>query len=269
MNYKIQVLNGYRMYFDQIVSIFKSKYDTQNNINIDELSTLCGLNRRKTRLILNYLADIGLSEKRTLNKTELGNIIHKHDEFFQDIGTLWILHYLQSTNDYLVIWNRVMNSLFDINEFSKENLMKKFDDLENTVSEYTFSHHIGKEIRIIIDAYTNQKFNKLNLIEKREHEYFINRNQDIPELILLFALIKYKEQNYPGSTAIDIKEVCENHNSPGRIFIIDEYIIREKLEKLKNLGFISLESRGNLDQIRFNIDMTFGKAISIYYNKYK
>ena len=28
MNYKIQTLNGFNMYFDQITSVFKSRYDT-------------------------------------------------------------------------------------------------------------------------------------------------------------------------------------------------------------------------------------------------
>lgn len=265
MTFKIQILNGFKMYFDQITSVFKSRYDTDKDINLDKLSELTGLNRRKARLILNYLADIGLSEKRTLNRTEIGRVIYEYDDFLEKEGTLWIMHYLQSTNDYLVIWNRIMNNLFDNEYLEREEIIRVFEDLKDKVSQYTFSHHIGKETSILIDAYINQRFSRLNIIEEDENRYRINRNLDVPDIIFLAATVYFKEANYPGATAIDIKEVCEAHNSPGRIFVLDDFIIREKLEGLKNQGLISIESRGDLDQIRFKEGITFEDVLVSYY----
>ena len=120
LEFKIQVLNGFKMYFDQIISVFKNRYDSEEKIDLDKLSEITGLNRRKARLILNYLADIGLSEKRTLNKTDLGRIIYKYDEFLQKEGTLWLMHYLQATNEYLIIWNRSINMFSKYQYTTKE-----------------------------------------------------------------------------------------------------------------------------------------------------
>lgn len=269
MNFKIQVLNGFKMYFDQITSVFKNRYDSEEKIDLDKLSEITGLNRRKARMILNYLAEIGLSEKHTLNKTDLGMLIYKHDEFLQKEGTLWLMHYLQATNEYLIIWNRSINMLFEYQYITKEELQCQFDDLKEKCSEYTFNHHIGKEIYIILDAYTNQNFKKLNLIEKDSKGYAVNRNQDIPSMILLAAIIWYKEKYYPGATAVDIQELCTNKNSPGRIFILDEYEFRNMLEKLKNQGLINIESRADLDQVRIKDGQTFEKTVEAYYDLFE
>jgi hypothetical protein len=265
LNYKIQVLNGFKMYFDQITSVFKNLYDSNDKVNLDTLSTLTGLNRRKTRLILNYLADIGLSEKRTLKKTSLGKVIYQYDEFFQNEGTLWLIHYLQSTNHYLIIWNRTLNMLYDHDQINRSYVLEKFADLKDHCSEYTFKHHIGKEIRIILDAFTNQQFNHLNILELQDNRYVINRNLDVPPLILFATILLYKENNYPGATAIDINELCKAKDSPGRIFIIDEGIFRRKLEDLKKMGLINIESRADLDQIRIVGDYNLEGVLKSYY----
>lgn len=266
MKFKIQVLNGFKMYFDQIISVFKNRYDSEDKINLDKLSDITGLNRRKARLILNYLADIGISEKRTLNKTKLGEIIYKYDEFLQKEGTLWLMHYLQSTNDYLIVWNRTLNKLFEYQSIMREEILEEFNDLQEHCSEYTFKHHINKEIRIVIDAYTNQKFKKLSLIEEEGTKYTVNRNQDVPPMILLASILSYIENFYPGATAVDIKELCSNHNSPGRVFVLDEFVLRNMLEKLKNQGLISIESRADLDQVRIKENQTFEGVVEAYYN---
>lgn len=265
MNYKIQALNGFKMYFDQIVGVFKAKYDTDENINLDILSEKTGLNRRKARLILNFLADIGLSKKASLKNTELGSVIHKYDDFLENKGTLWIMHYLQGTNPYVVIWNRVINYLRDVDSVTREEFLNLFTDLENELGEYTYKHHIGKEIRIILDAYTNQKFSDLYIMEEENKSYRINKNPEVPDLILLAAIKRYQESNFPGATAVSIKEMANGENSPGRIFLFDEYFFRHRLEVLKSQGYIGIESRADLDQIRIRIEKSFEEIIEMYY----
>ena len=165
------------------------------------MSLITGLNRRKARIILNFLADLGLSQKRTLKGTRLGEIIYKYDNFLQKEATLWLLHYLQSTNEYLIIWNRVMNHLFNSDQVTRGELLALFEDLKDSLSDYTYKHHIGKEIRVILDAYTNQRLSKLNLLETEDDHYTVHRNSDIPDLILLCAIILYRDQHYPGSNS--------------------------------------------------------------------
>ena len=265
MSYKIQVLNGFNMYFDQITSVFKTRYEINGVIDLDQLSASTGLNRRKARTILNFLADLGLSRKITLSKTDLGNIIYKYDDFLQDEGTLWLMHYFQSSNEYLLIWNRIMNELYGKETITYNNLMGLFQDLQGQVSDATYKNHVRKEVSGLLDAYTNQRFSKLNLLEKEDDYYAIHRNSDVPVLILLCTAIRYKDTHYPGATALSIDEVCNGINSPGRIFVIDEHVMRCKIEDLKNQGLVNIESSGDLDQIRFKEGFTFERVLEEYY----
>lgn len=265
MNYKIQALNGFNMYFDQITSVFKTRYETDGIIDLDQLSASTGLNRRKARIILNFLADLGLSQKRSLGKTNIGNIIYKYDDFLQDEGTLWLMHYFLSSNEYMLIWNRIINTLYSKDTVAREEAVKLFEDLKGQVSDYTYKHHITKEVCGLLDAYSNQRFSKLNLLEKEDDYYTIHRNSDVPVHILLCTAIRYKDTHYPGATSLSIDEVCNGINSPGRIFVIDEHIMRAKLEGLKNQGLINIESSGDLDQIRFKERFSFDSVLEEYY----
>lgn len=265
MKYKIQTLNGFKMYFDQIINVFKAKYDNDEDINLDNLAEITGLNRRKARIILNYLADLGLSQKVSLKRTELGRIIHKYDDFMENEGTLWVMHYLQGTNPYIIIWNRVLNYIYDIDFFERGELLNLFENIKDEIKESTFKKHVGQEIWMIIDAYINQRLSNLDIIEKWDKKYKVNKNPEVPNLILLAAIKRYQEINYPGATSIAIKEIATYTNSPGRIFLIDEYTFRQKLEELKNKGYIGIESRADLDQIRIRTDKGFEEIIEVYY----
>lgn len=268
MNYKIQILNGFKLYFDQITNIFKSRYDGEEKINLDMLTEKTGLNRRKTRIILNFLADIGFSAKRTLKKTSLGSIVYENDCYLEDMGTLWLMHYLGSINEHLVIWNRFINNVSYLENFTASDIMRKYEDLKEDISEYTYKHHVRKELSNIIDGYVNQRLSNLGIIDKNEDDesmYTIVKNQEVPNLIFLATCIMFRDKYFNGATALEISEICVAENSPGRMLFLDEYTVRNKLEALKRDRLIELESRGDLDQIRIGLDTSFEDILMKYY----
>lgn len=271
MSYKVQILNGFKLYFDQITIVFRSRYLMDNNITIDELTARTCLNRRKTRLLLNYLADLGLNEKRTLKKTELGEIIFNYDDFLEDDGTLWLIHYLSSFNEYLIIWNRFFNYISDKTTITIDEILSLYKSLKGEISEYSYEHHIRKEVvSILLDAYTERRLYKLDLITRSEDDsekYFVNKQHSVPEVIFLATCIKFRDEFYKGATAIEISDLCYKENSPGRLFLLNENKVRSLLDKLRNKRLIGIESRGDLDQIRFSNDINFEDIIKKYYEK--
>lgn len=265
MEYKIQALNGFQLYSDQLITVFRSFYENLN-LSLDQLTELTGMNRRKTRLLLNFLADLGLSEKRTLTKTQLGQLVYDEDGFFQDEGTLWLFHYLIASNEYIVVWNRILNDLHNLNNFSQEEMYVLFQDLEGEVSDYSYKKHIHEEVSTVIKTYTDNLFAKLELIEvDYESRFKVNSNLHMDEAIILGCIYLYREQFMKGATAISIPELLRGKNGVARILLIDEHIFREKLETMKNIGWISIESRGNLDQIRLQDDISLVNIMTDYY----
>ena len=180
MSYKIQALNGFKLYFDQLSLVFNEKNSGEGKVDYDRLTELTGLNRRKIRMLFTFLSDIGFTTKRSLKSTELGKIVFRNDPYLEDEGTLWIMHYLAAANSYLLIWNRIFNSIALLGEFTKIDLLKNFSDLKDTISEDSFKDHIGKEITVVLDAYVNQRFAKLGLLEFEDGIYQTVRNQNIP-----------------------------------------------------------------------------------------
>lgn len=250
MNYKIQALNGFQLYTDQLVTVFRCFYEN-DGIGLDALSELTGMNRRKTRLLLNFLADIGLNNKRTLTKNELGQLIYDSDGFLQDEGTLWFFHYMIASNEYIVVWNRILNDLIYLSDFRLEDLYGYFADLEGTISEYSFKKHIRQETGTVVKTYTENFMKALNLIEEGyDNGYEVNKNPDIDDAILLACIYQYREKFANGATALSIKDISAGNNGVARIFTIDDYSFREAIERMKNNGWLSIESRGDLDQIR-------------------
>jgi hypothetical protein len=267
MDYKIQALNGFQLYTDQVVTVFRSFYESEE-IDLDKLTGLTGMNRRKTRLLLNFLADIGLNNKRTFTKTELGQLIFNEDGFLQDEGTIWFFHYMIASNEYIVVWNRLLNELSELTDFSMGELYGYFDDLEGQISEYSFKKHIRQEVSTVLKTYTETFMKKLNLIEEDyDNRYLINKNPDIDDAVVLACIYQYREKFAKGATALPIKDIVSGKNGVARIFTIEEYDFRESLERMKNNGWISIESRGNLDQIRLKDGDNTVDMMSMYYKE--
>ena len=265
MKYKIQALNGFKINFDQLSSIFKEKNSTDESINYDQLTELTGLNRRKIRVLFTYLSDVSFTKKITLKSTSLGKIVFQNDPFLEKEGTLWLMHFLSASNPYLLVWNRLFKKLFEMSEFQRSDLADLLIELKDSLSEATYKEHIPKEITLVLDAYVNQRFSKLGLLEIEDGTYQIQRNSHIPDLVFLAAIIRFSDIYFTGASAVDVNALCYSENSPGRIFFLDERLLRNKLEILKNKGLIGLESRADLDQVRLNSDWTFEGVMEHYY----
>lgn len=267
MDYKIQALNGFQLYTDQVVTVFRSFYEN-DDIDLDRLTELTGMNRRKTRLLLSFLADIGLNNKRTLSKNELGELVFDEDGFLQDEGTLWFFHYMIASNEYIVVWNRILNNFASLTDFSLEELCTYFTDLEDELSEYSFKNHIRKEVNIVIKTYTENFMKSLNLIEEDyDNRFTVNKNPDIDDAVLLACIYQYREKFSSGATALSIKDISSGKNGVARIFTLEDYSFRKALERMKNRGWISIESRGDLDQIRLKDGDQTMEMLHLYYSE--
>ena len=126
-----------------------------------------------------------------------------------------------------------------------------FSDLEGEISDYSFKKHIHQETSTVIKTYTENFMKNLNLIEEGyDDKYTVSKNPNVDDAVLLACIYQYREKFASGATALPIKDISSGNNGVARIFTIDDYSFREALERMKNNGWISIEARGNLDQIR-------------------
>jgi hypothetical protein len=71
----------------------------------------------------------------------------------------------------------------------------------------------------------------------------------------------------PGAGGMEIPRLCRGENSPGRILHLGEWKLRTALEALSQDGRIEIESRANLDQMRFAAHLTPAGLLAQYYGE--
>jgi|GEM_PF-1458294 len=264
---KLQVANGYSANFDQLAQLLHAvNQDSRQKIPIAELAESVGLATRQMEQLTSIAVALGLILPRTMVLTTVGALIGAHDQFFDDMGSLWFLHYVIGSNPQLLIWNRFVNVFLPAKpNFSTDELRCSFDDLKLTHSEYSARAHVNKEINTILDAYTNQQFAKLAYLRQTDEGYSLGYRQPVPLLVLAASISRFRDRHHAGNTAVSVRDLLTADNSPGVVFQMHEDTLRAGLEQLKHGHGFSLEARADLDQLRFAEDIPDHVFMERYY----
>lgn len=266
---KLQVGNGYNLDFDQLARLLHaSVQDERSRIPQVDLAAAIGVADRKVENLGSLASLVGLIRKGSYKPTPLGLLVHERDPFFDDIGTLWFLHYVIGSDPRAIIWNRIVNVIIPKQpRFTRERLRAAFDDLREWFSEDSIKKHVLKEINTFLNAYTEQAFSRLVYLRAEGDWYALGYRQPIPPLVLAASLAHFRGDRRAGDTAVSIPDLCAAPNSPGLVYQLPEDRLRAMLEELKTQPGISLESRADLDQVRISPDLTDLELLKRYYDQ--
>jgi hypothetical protein len=266
---KFQLSNGYYLRFDHLSRLlhYVAGKPKVSRFSQKELSRVLGMSPRMIENLTSYGVALGLLTRGSCKPTELGKLINKQDPFFDRDETLWFLHYTITSDRKYVVWNRLANRVFPKeSKVSTEVARTYFSDLNGHFSEKSMKKHLIKEINTFFDAYTEQNFSKLKYIIKiSSRSYRINNNPEVPDLCILASCYMYRDRYLEGATGVEIEHLAKEENSPGRVFHITEYQLRVALERLNAERHISIESRANLDQIRFDSNKHWLDIVKQFY----
>jgi hypothetical protein len=249
---KLQLGNGYMLDFDQLARLLNAACeDERGRIPQPDLAAAVGLPDRSVENLASLAQALALLTKITYKPTRLGLIIRKSDPFFDDVGTLWFLHYVIASEPRNLVWNRMVDEIVPTrSKFTREQARAAFDDLRQWVSEKSIRQHDLKELNTFLDAYIEQHFSRLAYLRKDGEVYMLAYREDVPPLVLAASIARFREKHRPGDTAVAVSDLLGAPNSPGLVFQLDEGRLRASLEQLKTQPGISLESRADLDQVR-------------------
>ncbi|MCH7963258.1 MAG: DUF4007 family protein [Bacteroidetes bacterium] len=232
----------------------------------EHLSQILGYSKEKTQGFTRILYFMRLIDDDSKQPTKLARIILKADPYFEDLGTIWFLHYSISSQPSLIIWNRLTNNLYQNTSFTLYDTEGLFEDQKKTHSEYSYKHHLKKEFNVCTNAYINSEFKKLNLLSTNNKDEFIRlKPVQIPDKVLLAVILLYRDKFFSNQVALEINELYKADNSPGRLTYMNEYKFREALERLRIQRLISIESFADLDQIKFNTSMNYLETLESYF----
>jgi len=266
---KLQLSNGYYLRFEHLSHLLHyvmSKPDI-SRFPPEELTSALGMSPRMIENLTSYGVSLGLLTQRSCKPTEFGKLIDKQDPFFDKNETLWFLHYTISSNGKYVVWNRLINRVFpEESEVTTKVARRYFSDLNGHFSEKSLKRHLANEIGVLFNAYTEQKFSHLEYIRKlSEKVYQLNQSIQVPDPCILASCYLYRDRYAKGATGVEIEHLAKEENSPGKVFHISEHQLRLALERLHRERRISIESRANLDQIRFQANKNWLNIVKQFY----
>lgn len=228
------------------------------------------------------------SGKRTQSLTTIGEIIYNNDPYFEETGSLWLVHYGLATNfEDATSWYLFFNE-FQMQEFSEDDFYKslrKFITMQDGETMPS-SRAISDDFKCIINTYYSGKRNsgddidpenniecpltELGLISyvattqgNRIYRKCTPKNENIPDLIALYAILKQIGEQ----KEVKISLLQNSANSIGKIFLLDTLSLLHILYQLESAGYIKVVRTAGLDVIRISTDLTPEECVKQYYSE--
>lgn len=254
------------------IAINEDPYILSNlQVAIDKL----GVGSAMVKSIRYWLQAAGLTvEKRgdkgkryqVLSK-DFGDILIKRDPYFEDLGTLYLLHYKLITNKELATtWNLFFNKIKST-EMSKHQMEEALKQLILNIDPEVVisSRSLSDDCNCIIRTYFVEKgdlknpednlicpFSDLGLIKKvnvrgkEEVIYKIKPDKNkLDRLIVLYVIM----DNLGLETSTSIKNLIEDENNIGKVFNLDKNSINSYIDKLEYEGYIRVNRTAGLNTI--------------------
>ncbi len=269
---QLEVTSGFHLHADKFsrVLTYLTHERQQRGGVYEQLSKATGMSRTQVKAFVLHGVHMELTVTRSLRVTPLCRAIVQHDPFLDQAGTLWLLHYLFASNPLLVVWNYMCNAVLQsVAEISKAEAADQFLPFIGRWSESSIRKNVRKELRAFFADYVVEIFSPLNYLREVQHNvYAVNRDvAPVPPLILLATAMIYRDRHQPGSSSVEIPTLVYADHSPGRIMRQGELHVRRALDELHEADRLTIESKANLDQIRFRGGVTWLDAVRAYYQE--
>ena len=198
----------------------------ENNFNDDDAVVRLGVGKNMVASIKFWLKAIGLLKDTKPEDIAdyLFNDEDGKDPYLEDVGTLWLLHFLLIYTDYATIYKTTF-----VDYHRQRNIVEK-SKLQNYIKHVCFDetgyknlyndNTVKRDIGVMLHNYcakngsnvnvedSNSLFAPLNLIcetEKDTYRFNYDTRSDVPSLIFLYALLV----KFEGQNSISFEDIAE------------------------------------------------------------
>lgn len=241
----------------------------------------------------------GESQKIKTRLTEnFGEIIYKYDKYFEDIFTLWILHYnLVRNQEFSTVWNLFFNK-FNAQSFQRIDMANRILDEFNKIynKDNSLYNAVNDDCNVILKMYSisdedinidpednlSSPFNELGLIRKNINvkgnyskvKPVYNKLDKLVILYILLCNIEENEKKQKNITSednmirsVDIDTLLLGENNVGRVLNLDRVMINEYLDQLRQSGYITINRTAGLDMVYIKNSLSSKDVLEKYYKQ--
>ena len=255
---------------------------------VNPMDTL-GIGANMVKSLRYWLQAVGITEEKKRREqafTPLGEIIRKYDPYFEELGTLWLLHYrLASNRDNATAWYYFFNE-FRLNEFSRDDFVEQMsrwlrmqeemkewdvptrsleDDFDCIIHSY-LSRTQFKPERVDPESTIDCPLGELGLVgiaDRRGKTYrkLAPTKGLLPPLVLLAVL----SDQASDTGELRIADIQSEPCNAGKVFNLDAITLTAALYRLELLKHIKVIRTAGLDVIRFTPKWAFEICVEMYY----
>lgn len=244
--------------------------------NIEAIDKL-GVGSNMVKSIRYWLQSVNLTveergdggKRKQFPTKDFGEIILKEDPYFEDLGTLYLLHYNLVTNSSLATsWYLFFNRI-SATEMTKEGMkLALIQQIENIDPGAKYSEKsIIDDCRCIIKTYSIDESDSedpednmicpftelglLNKIKRKGNEELIVKlipsKKKLDRLIILYVIVDNLEKKHENITTIN--RLIEDDSNIGKVFNLDKNSINEYLDILQQERYLSITRTAGLNTI--------------------
>jgi hypothetical protein len=256
-----------------------------------------GIGANMVKALRYWMVAVGLttepaSGQRIQTPTDLGRIIHDDDPYFEETGTLWLLHYQlvkdqDAANTEATAWWYFFNE-FKASEFTRGDFVSQIskflinsdegekplrtleDDFNCIVSTYVSRMKSNPE-KVNPESNIDCPLGELGLIdivgkEKKGGRLVVYRKsapkKDMLHPLILLAVILDKAR---GEREIRISSIQNEYGNAGKAFNLDIISLTALLYKIELMGHIKVNRTAGLDVINILTEWNFLDCVKEYY----
>ncbi len=221
--------------------------------------------------------------RRVQVPTPFGTIVYENDPFFEELGTLWLLHYKLVTNlEDATAWYYFFNE-FKMNEFTRDDFVTHINKfLRNSEEGEKPTRTLEDDYNCIINTYVPRiksspekvhpesnidcPLGDLGLIDiankkARVFKKSTPQKETLHPLILLAIIIDQAQ----GQKEIRISAIQNDIGNAGKVFNLDIINLTNLLYKIELLGHIKVNRTAGLDVVQIGTDWDFLQCVTEYY----
>lgn len=259
----------------------------------DDAMEILGVGSKMVKSIRYWLRATGLTEERApvgrareqILTERFGEVIDQYDRYFDDVFTLFLLHYniVKNAEGLSVAWDIFFNN-YDGQDFTKENMIEKCKEELNkrlaegaTFSESLFADDCASILRMYntTDVAEDPEESlscpliELGLIRKSANKKgtYVKTppaRELLDKMAVLYVILDNIEE---GKESVSIESLISDANNIGKVFNLDRVLINEYLDQLRVSGYITLNRTAGLDMVYVNDNRTPEGVMREYYEK--
>jgi len=250
-----------------------------------------GIGANMVKSLRYWLQAVGLTVEpnsgiRSQTFTELGQIIWDHDRYLEEMGTLWLFHYILATNkDSATAWYYFFNEFRFSTEFNKDDFVTAIGSwVKMNGEEFADTSYEG-DFDCIMNTYVSRAksnpskvhpesnidcpFGELGLVDimsKKDKSFrkcTPKKDTLHPIIVLAVIIANMPEGEHEVRISVLQSDIC----NIGKIFNLDSVALTDYLYQIAALGYIKVVRTAGLDVVRIETNMNFLECVNEYYEK--